>query len=151
MEGSNKKGTFGKVSLGASVSSLIDLKAELLRKREALKVQKLKQFHPEEGYVKQKLILGSDSGAATKKEPPKKTPDAPDISEEDADLKRSRAALQRKAKLYEKLSSGKVIPGDEEASLVCCELPEESNGRSGRRKGEARDAHCAHQGRGWGV
>uniref|UniRef100_A0A131YCS9 Calponin logy ch domain containing protein n=1 Tax=Rhipicephalus appendiculatus TaxID=34631 RepID=A0A131YCS9_RHIAP len=117
MEGSNKKGTFGKVSLGASVSSLIDLKAELLRKREALKVQKLKQFPPEEGYVKQKLILGSDSGAATKKEPPKKTPDAPDISEEDADLKRSRAALQRKAKLYEKLSSGKVIPGDEEASL----------------------------------
>ncbi|XP_037519874.1 coiled-coil domain-containing protein 174 [Rhipicephalus sanguineus] len=117
MEGSNKKGTFGKVSLGASVSSLIDLKAELLRKREALKVQKLKQFQPEDGYVKQKLILGSDSGAATKKEPPKKTPEAQDIPDEDADLKRSRAALQRKAKLYEKLSSGKVIPGDEEASL----------------------------------
>ncbi|KAH8021523.1 hypothetical protein HPB51_015919 [Rhipicephalus microplus] len=116
MEGSNKKGTFGKVSLGASVSSLIDLKAELLRKREAVKVQKLKQFHPEDGYVKQKLILGSYSGAATKKEPPKKAPAAPDIAEEDADLKRSRAALQRKAKLYEKLSSGKVIPGDEEAS-----------------------------------
>lgn len=117
MEGSGKKGTFGKVSLGASVSSLIDLKAELLRKREALKVQKLKQFQPEDGYVKQKLILGSDSGGATKKEPPKKAPEAEDIPDEDADLKRSRAALQRKAKLYEKLSSGKVIPGDEEASL----------------------------------
>lgn len=99
------------------MSSLIDLKAELLRKREALKVQKLKQFQPEDGYVKQKLILGSDSGAANKKEPPKKTPEAQDIPDEDADLKRSRAALQRKAKLYEKLSSGKVIPGDEEASL----------------------------------
>lgn len=117
MEGSAKKGTFGKVALGASVSSLIDLKAELLRKREALKVQKLKQFQPEDGYVKQKLILGNDLGAATKKEPPKKAPNAEDIPDEDADLKRSRAALQRKAKLYEKLSSGKIIPGDEETSL----------------------------------
>lgn len=111
------KATFGKVALGASVSSLIDLKAELLRKKEAFKLQKQKQVQPEDVYVKQKLNLRGDSARASEKEAPKKTPVAEDASEEDADLKRSRAALQRKAKLYEKLSSGKVIPGDEESSL----------------------------------
>lgn len=117
MEGFASKVTFGKVALGASVSSLIDLKAELLRKKEAFKLQKQKQGQPEDVYVKQKLNLRGDSARAAEKAAPKKAPVAEDTSEEDADLKRSRAALQRKAKLYEKLSSGKVIPGDEESSL----------------------------------
>ncbi|XP_077487314.1 coiled-coil domain-containing protein 174 [Amblyomma americanum] len=126
MEGFAKKGTFGKVALGASVSSLIDLKAELLRKREVLKAQKLKQPQPQDVYVKQKLNLGNDASTASVKTPPKEAPVAADISEEDADLKRSRAALQRKTKLYEKLSSGKVIPGDEESSLYVVDFQRKS-------------------------
>lgn len=126
MEGFGKKGTFGKVALGASVSSLIDLKAELLRKREVLKAQRLKQPQPEDVYVKQKLNIGKDANNASEKKPPKETPVTQDIPEDDPDLKRSRAALQRKAKLYEKLSSGKVIPGDEESSLYVVDFQRKS-------------------------
>lgn len=126
MEVLGKKSTFGKVALGASVSSLIDLKAELLRKREVLKTQKQKQPKTEDVYVKQKLNIGKDVNNASEKKPPKEAPVTQDIPEEDPDLKRSRAALQRKAKLYEKLSSGKVIPGDEESSLYVVDFQRKS-------------------------
>ncbi|CAN7946398.1 unnamed protein product [Ixodes pacificus] len=114
MEAPEKKSrNFGKVSLGASVSSLIDLKAELLRKREALKAEKLKQPAQKEVYVKQKLSFANQPPHA-EKGPPKTTPVPEQFPEEDADLQKSRAALERKAKLYDKLSSGQVIPDDEE-------------------------------------
>lgn len=114
MEAPEKKSrNFGKVSLGASVSSLIDLKAELLRKREALKAEKLKQPAQKEVYVKQKLSFANQPLHA-EKGPPKTTPVPEQFPEEDADLQKSRAALERKAKLYDKLSSGQVIPDDEE-------------------------------------
>lgn len=115
MEAFEKKGPhFGKISLGASVSSLIDLKAELLRKREDLKVQRLKQPSQKQVFIKQKLNIANET-PVNEKERLKRPPVPKDFPEEDADLQKSRAALERKAKLYDKLSSGKLIPDEEES------------------------------------
>lgn len=106
----------GKRTLQASMSSLIDLKAELLRKQEALKQQRLKQPQERQVYIKQKSASTVwDCSNAGVKERAKK--DAKDIPEEHEDLQRSRAALEQKAKIYEKLTSGRVMPDDEQNEL----------------------------------
>ncbi|XP_064461635.1 coiled-coil domain-containing protein 174-like [Ornithodoros turicata] len=107
----------GKRTLQASMSSLIDLKAELLRKQEALKQQRLKGPKEKGVNLEHKSSKSIwDRPKAPAKERAKKD-DIQDISQENEDLQRSRAALEHKAKLYEQLTSGRVMPDDEQNEL----------------------------------
>lgn len=102
-----------KKKIPVNSASLVDLKAELFRKREDFKQAKLQK---ELGNVtpcfqEKKINIWSRKNKGVLERAQK---DLETRTEEDDVLTKSRAALERKAKLYEHITEGRIIPEDEE-------------------------------------
>jgi hypothetical protein len=102
-------------------SSLVDLKAALYRKKEEVRQSNEKTqdktANTRQVSAKTASIWRREPKKDKRKQPQRNTPrPVPDISreEEEAELKRSKEALEAKAKLYEKLSKNTSLCEDEE-------------------------------------
>ncbi|KAL4232504.1 hypothetical protein ACF0H5_007196 [Mactra antiquata] len=98
-------------------ASLIDLKAELFRKQEEFKAQKLQ--NQSSGFVKGKVSAGNKKPSLFNKKnagvSQRAEKDYTEKVEEENVFERSRKALENKAKLYDEIASGSTIP-DEDGS-----------------------------------
>ncbi|GIY68882.1 coiled-coil domain-containing protein 174 [Caerostris darwini] len=96
-------------------SSIIDLKAELHKKYELLRKAKLDRNDdlPKPTPFKNKLNAGKEKKAS----PIPIVKQNEDNSEEDLALKKSRLALETKARMYEKIISNQVLIDDEQNDL----------------------------------
>ncbi|XP_067121791.1 coiled-coil domain-containing protein 174-like [Centruroides vittatus] len=94
---------------------LIDLKAELFKKQEALKAEKLRrEFGQPSAEPPKKKSLKQNAGV---QERAKKDVEEKPVSQEEIDLlQQSRTVLEKKAKIYESLTDGNV-PNDEVKEL----------------------------------
>lgn len=101
--------------ININFSSLIDLKAELFKKQEALKAEKLRREFGQSSTepLKKKSQVKQNAGV---QERAKKDVEET-VSQEEIDLlQKSRTALEKKAKIYENLTDGN-IPDDEVKEL----------------------------------
>nr|CAH7738206.1 unnamed protein product [Callosobruchus chinensis] len=95
-----------------SQSSLLSLKAEILRKQQELVKSKAENEVKREIIKKKTPLELKNKGVEDRKRF--------DETEEDKDLlKQSSIALQQKAKIYDELRSGKLNPADHSRFLVC--------------------------------
>lgn len=96
-----------------NASSLLDLKAELIRKQEEYRKSKLANGNvqrPKPAVKKPNIWSKQNTGVAERGKADLHYEETPE--EQDA-LKKSRQALEAKAKLYDKLTSGNLIPDEE--------------------------------------
>ncbi|XP_023233714.1 coiled-coil domain-containing protein 174-like [Centruroides sculpturatus] len=101
--------------ININFSSLIDLKAELFKKQEALKAEKLRrEFGQPSAEPPKKKSVKQNAGV---QERAKKDLEEKPVSQEEIDLlQQSRTVLEKKAKIYESLTDGNV-PNDEVKEL----------------------------------
>ncbi|XP_075687946.1 coiled-coil domain-containing protein 174 [Rhinoderma darwinii] len=102
--------------LGATAASLVDLKAELFRKQEEFKHEKLSKVaggvpKPREAPKKPNIWSKQNAGVTARAER-----DVEEKTEEDDSLAKSRKRLEEKAQLYEKMTNGD-FPDEETEEL----------------------------------
>ncbi|XP_015903291.2 coiled-coil domain-containing protein 174 isoform X2 [Parasteatoda tepidariorum] len=94
-----------------STSSLIDLKAELQKKYDSFRSLKVKQ---KASQLTKVTPLKNKGEIVKEKKVKQQEPAEPKIDNEDLELKKSRLALEAKAKLYEKIVSNKILLDEEQ-------------------------------------
>lgn len=127
-----------KISL--SSSTLVDLKAELLRKQQEFRKDKLKakgnafiKQSQRSGEKKESIWTKSNAGILDRAQK-----DLEAKNEENATIEKSRVALEAKAKLYEKIHASKDFPVDDNGDLFLVDFQRKAMEESVQQRQEAR-------------